>query len=48
MRPDRSCSRNDGCKQNALIITDDLRLSYILFDSDMDAIDINHIRTLIW
>jgi len=37
-----------GCKQNALIITDDLRLSYILFDSDMDTIDINHIRTLIW
>ena len=34
--------------QNALIITDDLRLSNMLSSLGMDAININHIRTLNW
>ncbi len=37
-----------AAERNALIITDDLRLSNILSSLGMDAININHIRTLNW
>jgi len=37
-----------AAEQNVLVITDDLRLSNILSDLDLDAININHIRTLNW
>jgi hypothetical protein len=37
-----------AAERNVLVITDDLRLSNILSGLDLDAININHIRTLNW